>query len=61
VPLRLVIGCGFISATISFVLGVIYLAYKLTFWNSPREEFLANMIVKAAGGIVSQHNRKTRS
>jgi hypothetical protein len=34
VPLRLVIGCGFISAVISFILGVIYLAYKLVFWNS---------------------------
>ena len=34
VPLRMVIGCGFISAAISFVLGVIYLAYKLVFWNS---------------------------
>jgi polyisoprenyl-phosphate glycosyltransferase len=34
VPLRLVIGCGFISAAISFALGVIYLAYKLIFWNS---------------------------
>lgn len=34
VPLRLVIGCGFISAVISFVLGVAYLAYKLVFWNS---------------------------
>ena len=34
VPLRLVIGCGFISAVISFILGVAYLAYKLVFWNS---------------------------
>ncbi|HWA93858.1 MAG TPA: glycosyltransferase family 2 protein [Terracidiphilus sp.] len=34
VPLRLVIFCGFISAFISFTLGVFYLAYKLTFWNS---------------------------
>jgi glycosyltransferase involved in cell wall biosynthesis len=34
VPLRLVIGCGFISAAISFVLGVAYLVYKLVFWNS---------------------------
>lgn len=33
VPLRLVIGCGFISAAISFLLGVIYLAYKLVFWS----------------------------
>jgi len=34
VPLRLVIGCGFLSALISFVMGVIYLTYKLVFWNS---------------------------
>jgi glycosyltransferase involved in cell wall biosynthesis len=34
VPLRMVIGCGFISAAISFVLGVAYLIYKLAFWNS---------------------------
>jgi hypothetical protein len=34
VPLRLVIGCGFFSAVVSFVLGVTYLAYKLFFWNS---------------------------
>ncbi|MFZ0747164.1 MAG: glycosyltransferase family 2 protein [Terracidiphilus sp.] len=34
VPLRLVIFCGFISAFVSFVLGVFYLAYKLIFWNS---------------------------
>jgi glycosyltransferase involved in cell wall biosynthesis len=34
VPLRMVIGCGFISAAISFVLGVAYLVYKLVFWNS---------------------------
>ncbi len=33
VPLRLVIGCGFISAAISFLLGVAYLAYKLVFWS----------------------------
>ena len=33
VPLRLVIGCGFVSAAISFLLGVIYLAYKLVFWS----------------------------
>jgi glycosyltransferase involved in cell wall biosynthesis len=33
VPLRLVIGCGFISAAISFMLGVAYLAYKLAFWS----------------------------
>src|ERR1035441_644934 len=34
VPLRLVIFGGFISATVSFVLGVFYLVYKLAFWNS---------------------------
>jgi glycosyltransferase involved in cell wall biosynthesis len=34
VPLRLVIFCGFISAIVSFVLGVFYLIYKLVFWNS---------------------------
>src|SRR6202167_1789059 len=34
VPLRLVIGCGFISAAASFFLGMVYLAYKLVFWNS---------------------------
>jgi glycosyltransferase involved in cell wall biosynthesis len=34
VPLRLVIGCGFISAAISFMMGMIYLAYKLIFWYS---------------------------
>jgi len=34
VPLRLVIGCGFISALISFVVGMIYLIYKLVFWNN---------------------------
>ena len=33
VPLRLVIFCGFISAFISFVAGMFYLAYKLIFWN----------------------------
>jgi glycosyltransferase involved in cell wall biosynthesis len=33
VPLRLVIGCGFVSAAISFLLGVVYLAYKLVFWS----------------------------
>jgi glycosyltransferase involved in cell wall biosynthesis len=32
VPLRLVIGCGFISGSLSFLLGLIYLAYKLIFW-----------------------------
>jgi glycosyltransferase involved in cell wall biosynthesis len=34
VPLRMVIGCGFISAAISFTLGMAYLIYKLIFWNS---------------------------
>jgi glycosyltransferase involved in cell wall biosynthesis len=34
VPLRLVIGCGFISAVASFFLGLTYLAYKLVYWNS---------------------------
>jgi glycosyltransferase involved in cell wall biosynthesis len=34
VPLRLVIGCGFISAVVSFLMGVAYLVYKLAFWNS---------------------------
>jgi len=34
VPLRLVIFGGFISAMISFVLGVFYLVYKLAFWRS---------------------------
>ena len=33
VPLRLVIFCGFVSALISFVIGVFYLLYKLVFWN----------------------------
>jgi glycosyltransferase involved in cell wall biosynthesis len=33
VPLRLVIFGGFISALISFVLGVFYLIYKLIFWS----------------------------
>jgi glycosyltransferase involved in cell wall biosynthesis len=33
VPLRLVIFCGFISAAISFVIGMFYLAYKLVFWS----------------------------
>jgi glycosyltransferase involved in cell wall biosynthesis len=32
VPLRLVIFCGFISAMISFVIGLFYLGYKLVFW-----------------------------
>jgi len=34
VPLRLVIFCGFVSALISFVLGVFYLVYKLVFWTN---------------------------
>jgi len=34
VPLRLVIFGGFVSAAISFLLGVFYLAYKLVFWSS---------------------------
>src|SRR6185312_9215589 len=34
VPLRLVIFCGFISAFISFVVGMFYLGYKLVFWSS---------------------------
>ncbi len=34
VPLRMVIFCGFLSALVSFVLGVFYLVYKLVFWNS---------------------------
>jgi polyisoprenyl-phosphate glycosyltransferase len=33
VPLRLVIFCGFVSALISFVTGMFYLAYKLVFWT----------------------------
>ncbi len=33
VPLRLVIFCGFISAFISFVVGMFYLGYKLAFWS----------------------------
>ena len=33
VPLRMVIFCGFISASVSFLLGVFYLVYKLAFWN----------------------------
>lgn len=33
VPLRMVIFCGFISAFISFVAGMFYLAYKLVFWQ----------------------------
>lgn len=32
VPLRLVVFCGFLSAFISFVIGMFYLAYKLVFW-----------------------------
>ncbi len=34
VPLRLVIFFGFISALLSFLLGMFYLIYKLAFWNS---------------------------
>jgi glycosyltransferase involved in cell wall biosynthesis len=34
VPLRLVIFGGFVSASVSFLLGVFYLAYKLAFWRS---------------------------
>lgn len=34
VPLRLVTLAGFISALFSFVLGFIYLVYKIIFWNS---------------------------
>jgi len=33
VPLRMVIFCGFISAFISLVAGMFYLAYKLVFWS----------------------------
>ena len=33
VPLRLVIFCGFVSALISFVIGMFYLLYKLVFWS----------------------------
>jgi glycosyltransferase involved in cell wall biosynthesis len=33
VPLRFVVFCGFISALISFLIGMFYLAYKLVFWN----------------------------
>jgi polyisoprenyl-phosphate glycosyltransferase len=33
VPLRLVIFGGFISALLSFVVGMFYLAYKLVFWT----------------------------
>jgi len=34
VPLRLVIFCGFLSALVSFVVGIFYLIYKLMFWQS---------------------------
>jgi polyisoprenyl-phosphate glycosyltransferase len=34
VPLRLVIFAGFISAFISFVIGMFYLVYKLVFWSN---------------------------
>ena len=34
VPLRLAIFFGFVSALLSFVMGMFYLVYKLVFWNS---------------------------
>ena len=34
VPLRLVIFCGFVSALLSFAMGMFYLVYKLIFWFS---------------------------
>ena len=34
VPLRLVTLAGFISAVFSFLLGFVYLVYKIIFWNS---------------------------
>ena len=34
VPLRFVIFCGFVSAVISLILGIFYLAYKIVYWNS---------------------------
>jgi polyisoprenyl-phosphate glycosyltransferase len=34
VPLRLVTAAGFVFAAISFVLGFLYLLYKIIFWNS---------------------------
>jgi glycosyltransferase involved in cell wall biosynthesis len=34
VPLRLVVLSGFVSALVSFIAGIFYLAYKLVFWNS---------------------------
>jgi polyisoprenyl-phosphate glycosyltransferase len=34
VPLRLVIFFGFVSAVLSFLVGLIYLVYKLVFWFS---------------------------
>lgn len=34
VPLRLVIFGGFVSATLSFLMGMFYLVYKLVFWSS---------------------------
>ena len=34
VPLRLVTLAGFISAMFSFLLGLVYLVYKIIFWNS---------------------------
>lgn len=34
VPLRLVVFCGFLSAFVSFVVGLFYLVYKLIFWSN---------------------------
>lgn len=34
VPLRLVILCGFLCASLSFAVGTAYLVYKIIFWNS---------------------------
>ena len=34
VPLRLVIFSGFISALVSFLIGMFYLVYKLVFWSN---------------------------
>jgi glycosyltransferase involved in cell wall biosynthesis len=34
VPLRLVTAAGFVFAAVSFVLGFLYLLYKIIFWNS---------------------------
>ena len=33
VPLRLATMLGFVASSVSFVLGVVYLAYKLVFWD----------------------------